>query len=106
MTSKEKKSAREHAISMLDAYLPNGATLYGMVTQFMRESGARKSAVFVIGVRAGSLESEIIDVSLYVANVMGCRRDKQGRVMGHFDIYDIAENIGSALNRKIKAARL
>lgn len=93
----QQNAARIKGIEMLKQYLhDDGSKLYGLQTGHGLHREAVTGTYECLVVSYG----RIVNVSLYVANAIGCRRNKLGAVIGHRTWQDVAEAVASALGVK------
>ena len=90
----QKETNQSHGVEMLKLYLGDLGRVYGLLTHV---STGRSSLMYyeVLTVYGG----RIVNLSLYVANVLHLRRNKRGAVGAGSGFQTVAEMIGQAIGR-------
>ena len=92
------KTIQTKAKEMLAQYLPDGATLY---TVFVgRTNIAYRRLFFAV------VDGRVVNVSLYISNLLGIRRDKFNNLVTRDSAGEITTNVAFHLERTLNSSNI
>lgn len=108
--NKQRQQAKDKAKEMLTKYLPReNAQLFGRIVGHVNNPRAsmiahRHSLYVIDGIRDGQGrgDARVVNVNLYVSNLLGHRLDKTYNVVTSESLQDIASAVGQALGYSVK----
>jgi hypothetical protein len=100
----EKRQMHDKAKEMLAKYLPQGnARLFGRVVGHINSKGnstSHRHVLFVID-KQGDGRDWIVNVNLYIHNLLGYRMDGTYNITTRDSLQDIAEGVSQKLGYKV-----
>lgn len=103
----EKSADQSKAFSMLEQFLPDGSTIYHSCVGRTGSTTYSYRRVFTTIDSADKVDSTdkvvwIVNLNLYIANLLGMRRDKWGNILTRLTPSEIATLLSQKLGRTIK----
>lgn len=98
MADKTDKTDTDHALKMLSQYLTEGAAVYVVCVGHSDGTNGRSFKRVFTTVD----ENRIVNLNLYIANLVGIRRDGWGNVTDRASAQEIVGTVAYKLGRKLK----